>query len=108
MHKGILGTQNVNRTLQTILNPQEKKLVRGEIAYALGDRVMQIRNNYDLGVFNGDIGYVVDIIDDSECVVDFDGQKSIMNRRTSTNWSTPIASVSTRARGANSRRSSSS
>jgi len=75
MHKGILGTQNINRTLQTILNPQVKKLVRGEIAYVLGDRVMQIRNNYDLGVFNGDIGYVVDIIDDSECVVDFDGQK---------------------------------
>lgn len=75
MHKGILGTQNINRTLQTILNPQEKKMVRGEIAYALGDRVMQIRNNYDLGVFNGDIGYVIDIIDNSECVVDFDGQK---------------------------------
>jgi exodeoxyribonuclease V alpha subunit len=36
---------------------------------------MQIRNNYDLGVFNGDIGYIVDVIDNSECVVDFDGQK---------------------------------
>jgi exodeoxyribonuclease V alpha subunit len=75
MHRGILGTQNINRTLQSILNPQGKKLVRGEIAYAMGDRVMQIRNNYDLGVFNGDIGYIVDIIDNSECVVDFDGQK---------------------------------
>ena len=75
MHKGILGTQNINRTLQSILNPQGKKLVRGEIAYAMGDRVMQIRNNYDLGVFNGDIGYIVDVIDNSECVVDFDGQK---------------------------------
>jgi exodeoxyribonuclease V alpha subunit len=75
MHKGILGTQNINRTLQTILIPEGKKLTRGESVYAMGDRVMQVRNNYDLGVFNGDIGYIVDIVDDNECVVDFEGQK---------------------------------
>jgi exodeoxyribonuclease V alpha subunit len=75
MHRGTLGTQNINRVLQAIVNPRELKLTRGEITFAQGDRVMQLRNNYDLGVFNGDIGYVADIVDEAELVVDFDGQK---------------------------------
>jgi exodeoxyribonuclease V alpha subunit len=70
-----LGTHNINRALQAALNPREKKVVRGETAFGLGDRVMQLRNNYDFGVFNGDVGYIKDIIDDSELVVDFDGQR---------------------------------
>jgi len=75
MHRGTLGTHNINRALQAALNPREKKVVRGETAFGLGDRVMQLRNNYDFGVFNGDVGYIKDIIDDSELVVDFDGQR---------------------------------
>ena len=75
MHRGPLGTQNINREIQTVLNPGEKKVVRGDMSFGVGDRVMQIRNNYDLGVFNGDIGSIVDCFDDNELVVDFDGQK---------------------------------
>lgn len=73
MHKGILGTQNLNKVLQKELNGQTKSLNRGETIFFLGDKVMQIRNNYDLGVFNGDIGKVVDVIDDEGLCIDFDG-----------------------------------
>ena len=75
MHRGTLGTQNVNRELQAALHPESKKIMRGESAFGAGDRVMQIRNNYDLGVFNGDIGYILDFVDEDELTVDFDGQK---------------------------------
>ena len=55
MHKGEIGTTNLNRALQAVLNPG-----RGGHAGRLreGDRVMQTVNNYEKGVFNGDIGYV--------------------------------------------------
>lgn len=75
MHKGLLGTENLNKTLQKELNGQENGLSRGEMNFFLGDKVMQIRNNYDLGVFNGDIGRVIDIIDGQELCVDFDGNR---------------------------------
>lgn len=71
MKKGALGVLQLNRALQAALNPPERhknELLRGEDTFRLGDKVMQIRNNYDLewtrgeetgeGVFNGDIGYV--------------------------------------------------
>jgi len=74
MHKGVLGTQNINRQLQGVLNPGARKMQRGDVAFAVGDKVMQIRNNYDAGVFNGDIGFVADISDDGTLQVDFDGQ----------------------------------
>jgi exodeoxyribonuclease V alpha subunit len=79
MHKGVLGTQHVNSLLQEALNPGRARLVRGERAFSPGDKVMQVRNNYDLGVFNGDIGYVTDIVDGSSLVVDFDGQRIAYN-----------------------------
>lgn len=71
MHKGILGTQSINRLLQNRLNSSEHKLVRGETTFCMGDKVMQIRNNYDNGVFNGDIGHIIRIIDDIGLIVDF-------------------------------------
>ena len=55
--------------------------MRGDVSFAVGDRVMQIRNNYDMGVFNGDIGYVVDCVDDEELVVDFDGNRVRYERK---------------------------
>ncbi len=64
MNKGIVGTQRINQELQTILNPvndpEKQVLVFGNV-YKNGDRVMQIRNNYDKFVFNGDIGKIHDI-----------------------------------------------
>ncbi|GHS98312.1 ATP-dependent RecD-like DNA helicase [Alphaproteobacteria bacterium] len=58
MHRGIVGTQNLNDALQNALNPRCEELVRSGVHYRLGDKVMQIRNNYDKDVFNGDIGLV--------------------------------------------------
>jgi exodeoxyribonuclease V alpha subunit len=75
MHRGILGTQSINRKLHDTFHPHAHKLIRGEQSFAVNDRVMQIRNNYDLGVFNGDIGYIKEIRDaESNVIVDFDGE----------------------------------
>lgn len=63
MNRGIVGTQKLNHDLQTILNPNTelKQLMHFGTTYKLGDRVMQLRNNYDKAVFNGDIGSIEDI-----------------------------------------------
>ncbi len=58
MHKGVVGTLNLNAVLQDELNPSGSGIVRGERQYRLNDRVMQIRNNYEREVFNGDIGLI--------------------------------------------------
>ncbi len=75
MHKGFLGTQNLNKVLQKELNGQTCCVSRGESCFFLGDKVMQIRNNYDSGVFNGDIGKVVEINNEQGLSVDFDGNR---------------------------------
>jgi exodeoxyribonuclease V alpha subunit len=71
MNRGLLGTANLNRELRELLNP-------GGAAPGLraGDKVMQIRNDYDLEVFNGDLGRVVAVADEGEGVeVVFDGRR---------------------------------
>ncbi len=59
MNKGIVGVANLNSQLQESLNPKGQELVRGGKRFRLGDKVMQIKNNYDKEVFNGDIGKIV-------------------------------------------------
>lgn len=61
MHKGILGVENLNRCLQRELNPLGRPYRRGAVEFRVGDKVMQTRNNYELDVFNGDIGCLMDI-----------------------------------------------
>ena len=61
MHRGLVGASNLNRVLQARLNPSDQELVRGAYALRLNDKVMQVRNNYDKEVYNGDIGFVVRI-----------------------------------------------
>ena len=62
MNRGIAGTANLNYELQKLLNPHDLPLVmHSGTTYKVGDRVMQIRNNYDKGVFNGDIGTVATV-----------------------------------------------
>lgn len=74
MHKGNVGTENLNRALQEALNPCQVMLTRGDRALRLQDKVMQVRNNYEKEVFNGDIGIVTSIDKDrQELVVTFDG-----------------------------------
>jgi exodeoxyribonuclease V alpha subunit len=76
MRKGILGVENLNRKLQAMLNPRPADVIElmGQ-KWGTGDKVMQIRNNYDKEVFNGDIGYIVSINPvDRSFVVDYDGK----------------------------------
>jgi exodeoxyribonuclease V alpha subunit len=61
MHRGIVGSANLNQQLQAALNPGPDGLVRGDRRFRLHDRVMQIRNNYDKDVFNGDVGRILRI-----------------------------------------------
>ncbi|RJQ81480.1 MAG: ATP-dependent RecD-like DNA helicase [Desulfobacteraceae bacterium] len=58
MHRGTLGAENLNRQLQRTLNPQQVYVTRGEQRFQIEDKVMQIRNNYDKEIFNGDIGRI--------------------------------------------------
>lgn len=58
MQKGIVGAANLNLALQEALNPQGDGLRRGGYLFRTGDKVMQIRNNYEKEIFNGDIGTV--------------------------------------------------
>ena len=75
MHKGVVGTTHLNQKLQEALNPGEGGVARGEFFYRVGDKVMQIRNNYDKEVFNGDIGRITALsTEDRELTVVFDGR----------------------------------
>ena len=58
MRKGPLGVTSLNQELQTVLNPRGPEIARGAARFRRGDRVMQVQNNYELGVFNGDIGLI--------------------------------------------------
>ena len=92
--KGPLGTRELNKALQAVLNPNLEELpekVSGGVVYRIGDRIMQIKNNYDItwerevkegqteigtGVFNGEIGTIIEI-DEREKVIkiQFDDEK---------------------------------
>lgn len=75
MQRGHVGAANLNMLLQEALNPSKTALSRGGYSFRQGDRVMQIRNNYDKEVFNGDLGYVQEIdTDDRTLLADFDGK----------------------------------
>lgn len=94
MKKGIAGVWNLNAQLQQRLNPPaphkpEKSL--GEVTFRLGDKVMQIKNDYNAlwrkrgdgeegqGIFNGDVGYITDINDEEQCLtVLFDDDKEVV------------------------------
>lgn len=74
MRKGPIGAESMNSRLQQALNPNGLEVRRGERAFRLHDKVMQIRNNYDKDIFNGDMGRIVRIDAKSRSIsVDFDG-----------------------------------
>jgi exodeoxyribonuclease V alpha subunit len=75
MTRGSLGTISLNKMIQESANPSQRgksQLQVGERIFRVGDRVIHRRNNYDLGVFNGDIGFIQEI-DNEEftCKVSF-------------------------------------
>lgn len=75
MHKGVVGAGNLNMELQKSLNPFQQEITRGNRNFRINDKVMQIRNNYDKEVFNGDIGRITRIQQDDEIMVMFDGRE---------------------------------
>ena len=75
MRKNVLGTDNLNFEIQKALNPTGDAIIRGGTMFRVGDRVMQLRNNYDKDVFNGDIGFVKSVVpEERSMVVLFDGK----------------------------------
>ena len=76
MNRGGVGARSLNIELQAALNPAgERKVERFGWTFAPGDKVMQIENDYDKEVYNGDIGYIVDIDPEAgELVATFDGR----------------------------------
>jgi exodeoxyribonuclease V alpha subunit len=84
MHRGELGTAAINQALQERLNPAREgvpELARGERHFRRGDKVMQLRNDYDKNVYNGDIG-VIEGIDHEAGVlrVELDGRIATYER----------------------------
>lgn len=75
MQRGVVGAANLNMALQQALNHNTAALARGGYTFKEGDRVMQLRNNYDKDVYNGDLGYVRSVdMEGRTLTVDFDGQ----------------------------------
>ena len=78
MHRGELGATTLNHLLQEAITPGRAELRSGGRVFRVGDRVMQIRNNYDRDVFNGDVGEVLRVAGgsgeagESQAVVGFD------------------------------------
>ncbi|NPU86279.1 MAG: ATP-dependent RecD-like DNA helicase [Syntrophaceae bacterium] len=89
MHRGIVGTGNLNIELQKALNPGEEGVFRGGCLFKVNDKVMQIVNNYDKEVYNGDIGRIASIdeeakevkvvMDDREIVYDYSDLDEIVH-----------------------------
>ena len=75
MQRGTAGAANLNLLLQEAVNPGEDGLRRGGMQVRRNDKVMQIRNNYDKEVFNGDVGFVQAVdLEDRNLSVNFDGR----------------------------------
>ena len=75
MQRSVVGATNLNVILQEAINPVGESLSRGGYKYRNGDKVMQIRNNYEKEIFNGDIGVVENVsIEDRSLTVLFDGR----------------------------------
>ena len=61
MYRGEVGADGLNRDLQDLLNPGQIEVERGGKRYRIGDKIMQIRNDYDREVWNGDVGLITQI-----------------------------------------------
>jgi exodeoxyribonuclease V alpha subunit len=68
MNRGLVGTNQLNESLQNALNPDGFEIMHGGRRFRVGDKVMQIKNNYDKDVFNGDLGFIT-YIDSEEHIV---------------------------------------
>ena len=69
MNRGPAGTIILNDELQAALNPTGPSITRGKTRFRLGDKVMQLRNDYDRNVWNGDVGIVASVDEEEETLV---------------------------------------
>ena len=78
MQRGVVGAVNLNQMLQNALNPAGDGLKKGGFLFKAHDKVMQIKNDYEKEVFNGDIGEITDVnLEDHELTVNFDNRSVI-------------------------------
>lgn len=78
MTRGVLGTRNLNQSLQQALNPAGHQVLRYGAHYRVDDKIMQTQNDYDKEVFNGDIGRILPMDElEREAVLDFDGREVV-------------------------------
>ena len=78
MHKGLTGAGNLNIELQKALNSGKAGIMSGSRNYMVNDKVMQIKNNYDKNIFNGDIGKIISLSqEDREVIIAFDGRNVV-------------------------------
>jgi exodeoxyribonuclease V alpha subunit len=78
MRRNQLGADNLNVVLQQAVNPMGPSLKKGSTLFRRGDRVMQMRNNYDKEVFNGDVGFIDEVNqEEGFLTVDFDDRHVI-------------------------------
>ena len=85
MYKSINGIDRLNQHLQKLFNPPLdtiKSLIIGEVTYRIGDKVLQLVNDTEANVYNGDLGYIINIIDSkvsatkkNEIIIDYDGNQ---------------------------------
>jgi len=103
MNRGGVGARSLNIELQAALNPSgERKVERFGWTFAPGDKVMQIENDYDKEVYNGDIGYIVDVDPEAgELVASFDGRSVTYCFGELDTWFPPMPPPSTKARAPN-------
>ena len=88
MYKGENGIDNLNALLQELFNPRDAKkeeIYYGDVVYREGDKILQLQNNPDNNVFNGDIGYIRKIIpkngkNKDMIIIDFEGVKVEYNK----------------------------
>ena len=79
MYKSLNGIDSLNKSLQLIFNPfdpEKNEITIGEVTYRENDKVLQLINDPDNNVFNGDIGYIINIVNrnkTTEVVIDYDG-----------------------------------
>ncbi len=74
MHGGILGTQNLNRSIQELINPTGEECTIASKLFRVNDRVIQLKNDYEQGIFNGDVG-TIRHIENNTVYIEFDGYR---------------------------------
>lgn len=78
MTRGVIGTRNMNLVLQQLINPpspDKAEITRGGNTLRVGDRIIQLKNDYDKEVFNGDLGIIAAIDSvEQEVIISFDGR----------------------------------